>query len=443
MATPPLRDDALAIWRAGVKAVQPAAFIPEAIQSLNLSSADSLIVVGAGKAAAGMVRALESTLGPEKMTALRVRGVVNVLDPQADESKPGIRLHAARPEGDPLPTQAGVAGSEAMLELVRSLTSANTVIALISGGASALLPLPVKGVTLAEKRETTALLSKAGATIGELNTVRKHLSRIKGGQLAAASTAGQWISLVLSDVIGNPLDVIASGPTVPDPTTFAEALAVIDQFNLKGRLPAAVMRHLQRGRDGLEPETPKTLPPSIINRIVADNALALKAAAAEARRLGYAVEVLPTPIQGESRNAGMKMARLILERQKAASGKPHCVLAGGETVVSRVAPGGKGGRNQEFALGAFAATAGTGFADCCLLAAGTDGEDGPTDAAGAFYDESLRLAALAKRLDPMAYFLASRSYDFFAKTGSLLKTGPTGTNVMDLVVALAPARKSD
>jgi hydroxypyruvate reductase/glycerate 2-kinase len=433
---PPLRDDALAIWQAGVAAVQPSAFIPNAVEALDLSRTGSLVVVGAGKAGAGMVRALESALGPEVMKSRRVRGLVNVIDSFADEARPGIRLHAARPEGDPLPTPAGITGSEAMLELVRSLGPDDTVIALISGGASALLPLPVAGVTLAEKRETTMLLSKAGATIGELNTVRKHLSRIKGGRLAADSQAGQWVSLILSDVIGNPLDVIASGPTVPDPTTYADALAVIARFKLETRLPASVMRHLHRGRQRLEPETPKSLPPSIVNRIVADNGRALQAAAKQARRLGYAVEILPDPIQGESRVAGKNMARLVLERQTTSAGKPICVLAGGEPVVSRVAPGGKGGRNQEFALGAFAGTAGTGFANCCLLAAGTDGEDGPTDAAGAFYDEPLRLAALAKRLDPMAYFLTSRSYDFFAKTGGLLKTGPTGTNVMDLVVLL-------
>ncbi len=436
MPTPALRDDALAIWRAGVQAVQPAVFMPDAVRALDLSRPGALVVVGAGKAGAAMVQALEAALGPEKLAARRVRGVVNVIDSFADEARPGIRLHAARPEGDPLPTPAGVAGSEAMLDLVRTLGPDDTVIALISGGASALLPLPVAGVTLAEKREATTLLSKAGATIGELNTVRKHLSRIKGGHLAAASHAGQWISLILSDVIGNPLDVIASGPTVPDPTTYADALAVIARFRLEERLPAPVMRHLRRGLQGLEPETPKTLPPAIVNRIVADNALALQAAAGHARRLGYAVDILPDPIQGESREAGKKMARLILERRTPATGKPRCLLAGGEPIVSRVAPGGKGGRNQEFALGALMETTGTGFANCCLLAAGTDGEDGPTDAAGAFYDEPLRLAARARGLDPAAYFLTSRSYDFFARTGGLLKTGPTGTNVMDLVVAL-------
>ncbi len=440
------RHDALAIWRAGVAAVQPAAFIPAAVrvdgtrllladQALELDSLRSLAVVGAGKAGASMVHALALALGPALMRDKRIQGVVNVIDDFADESRPGIRLHGARPAGDPLPTDAGAEGSTAMLKLVSSLGPEDGVIGLISGGASALLPLPVAGVTLTEKREATALLSKAGASIGELNAVRKHLSQVKGGRLAAASNAGRWISLILSDVIGNPLDVIASGPSSPDPTTYADALAVIRRFKLEAKMPPSVMRYLERGLQGQESETPKTLPPSIVNRVIADNGLALRAAAKKAASLGFAVEVLPEPLQGESREAGRNLARLLLER-RAAGRKNVCLLAGGEPVVSRVATGGKGGRNQELALGAFAATAATGFAGCCLLAAGTDGEDGPTDAAGAFYDDTVRQAARAKGLDPLGYFLTSRSYDFFAKIGGLLKTGPTGTNVMDLVVAL-------
>ena len=437
------RRDALAIWKAGVDAVQPGVFMSRTVrvaegrlwladQAVPLDALDSLVVVGAGKAGSAMARALEQALGPDWMAAKRVRGLVNVIDDFADQTRPGIRFHAARSAGIPLPTEAGVAGSAAMLNLVASLGPRDLVIGLFSGGASALLPLPVPGVTLAEKRDATALLSKAGAAIGELNAVRKHLSRVKGGRLAAASRAGRWISLILSDVIGNPVDVIASGPTSPDPATYADALAVIRRFKLEERMPASVMHHLVRGRNGEEPETPKTLPPCIINRIAADNGLALRAAADEARARGYEVTRLADPIQGESREVGAALVRrLAAERQP--DGRPRCLLAGGEPVVSRVAPGGRGGRCQELALGAYAADdAWRG----CLLAAGTDGEDGPTDAAGAFCDESVRQAARAKGLDPLPYLLSSRSYDFFAQTGGLLKTGPTGTNVMDLVVAL-------
>jgi hydroxypyruvate reductase/glycerate 2-kinase len=266
--------------------------------------------------------------------------------------------------------------------------------------------------------------------------VRKHLSQIKGGRLAAASRAGRWISLIISDVIGNPLDVIASGPAVADPSTFAEALDVVRRFKLEKRIPASVLRHLERGTQGLEPETPKSLPSNVANRIVADNALALQAAAKAAADLGYAVEIEQTPIQGVARIEGETRIARALER-RAAVGKPFCLLVGGEPVVPRVVPGGKGGRNQEFALGAYAKIAATNF-NGCLLAAGTDGEDGPTDAAGAFCDETVRQAAHKLRLDPAAYFIASRSYDFFSKTDGLLKTGPTGTNVMDLAIILLP-----
>ncbi len=439
------RDHALSIWRAGVAAVQPSSFIPAFIQvrddrlfvagqEIPLSPSGSLAVIGAGKAGATMVQAFEAALGPNLLA--RMKGLVNVLDSAADEARLPIRLHGARPEGDPLPTVAGEAGSRAMLELVQSLGPDDTVIALISGGASALLPLPVPGVTLAEKRETTSLLSKAGATIGELNAVRKHLSLVKGGRMAEASRAGRWISLILSDVIGNPLDVIASGPSAADPTTYAEALAVIQRFRLEKRLPASVMKHLERGRQGLEPETPKQMPKQVSNVIVAENSMALQAASKEASALGYEVIVESEPIQGVARVEGANLIERALKHRAASADKPVCLLAGGEPVVPRVVPGGKGGRNQEMALGAYSKIAATGFAGC-LLAAGTDGEDGPTDAAGAFCDGEVLQAARRLRLDPAAYFVASRSYDFFAKTGGLLKTGPTGTNVMDLVVILA------
>jgi hydroxypyruvate reductase/glycerate 2-kinase len=440
------REAALAIWRAGVEAVQPASLLPPFVrvrdgslligdQAIPLSGGGALAVVGAGKAGAGMAKALEAALGPDLLP--RVKGLVNVINSAADDYRSPIRLHGARPEGDPLPTAEGVAGSRDMLELVAGLGAADTVIALLSGGASALLPLPVPGVTLAEKRDATALLSKAGASIGELNAVRKHLSLVKGGRLAEASRAGRWISLILSDVIGNPLDVIASGPSAPDPTTFADALAVIRKFKLEPRLAPSIKKHLERGAQGQEAETPKTLPGTITNLILADNSTALAAAARAAEALGYAVMIDPAPIQGVARGEGAGLIDRALKQREATGDKPLCLLAGGEPVVPRVVPGGKGGRNQEMALGAFARLGSAAF-NGCFLAAGTDGEDGPTDAAGAFCDEAIMKAARSLRLDPAAYFIASRSYDFFARTNGLLKTGPTGTNVMDLVVVLIP-----
>lgn len=441
-----LRDEALSIWQAGVNAVHPDVFMPELIrvekdcllvagQKLPLDSSGSWTIVGAGKAGHTMLQAFEAAVGPDILKRKRVTGIINVLNSFADDYRPGVKLHGSRPEGDPLPTQAGVAGSLEMLTLVQGLGPDDTVIAFFSGGASALLPLPVTGVTLAEKRDATALLSKAGATIPELNAVRKHLSRVKGGRLAAASKAGRWISLILSDVIGNPLDVIASGPAVADPTTFGDALNVIRTYKLETRVPVSVMRHLERGHQGLEDETPKSLPPCITNHIVADSAKALQAAARAASEKGYAVTVEPNPIQGVARIEGAGLMERALALKAASSGKPVCLLAGGEPVVQRVVPGGKGGRNQEIALGAYSKIAATGF-EGCLLAAGTDGEDGPTDAAGAYCDMDLCKAARIQRLDPAAYFIASRTYDFFARTNALLKTGPTGTNVMDLAVIL-------
>ncbi len=442
------RQPAESIWRAGLEAVSPRRLIPRFIQlhpdGLRVGErlwrarpGASLIVVGAGKAGADMSRALIDALDAAAPLPFAVDGLINVLDEQAGQAGP-IRLHGARPAGSPLPTEAGVAGSRAMLDRVRIARPDDLVLCLLSGGASALLPAPPPGLPLAEKRSLTALLSRRGADIRELNVVRKHLSEIKGGHFAAASHAGLWISLILSDVIGNPLDVIASGPSVPDPSTFDEAWAILQKYRLLPDTPPACRLRLEQGRQGLIPETPKRLPDAVLNQLIADNSAALDAAADRARALGFSTHRLGSDLQGESWDLGRQLARLGLAilRGEGPVTPPACILSGGETVVSRVAPGGKGGRNQELALAFLDALPTDGAGELVLLSAGTDGEDGPTDAAGAWADAALRDRADRQGLDPADFRRRSRSYDFFESIDGLFRTGPTGTNVMDLRVLL-------
>jgi hydroxypyruvate reductase/glycerate 2-kinase len=309
---------------------------------------------------------------------------------------------------------------------------------LLSGGGSALMPSPVEGVSLADKQEVTQLLHACGATIGEMNCVRKHLSRCKGGRLGQllAESGSRVVSLLVSDVIGDPLDVIASGPTAPDPTTFPDALDVLRRYNLSDRVPAAVREHLERGAAGDIPETPKALPQSVQNVVLCNNAQALAAAAAKAEQLGYRVLNLGSFIEGETRDVATAMAgvaRSVL-RDGVPLAPPACVLSGGETTVTLSAGHGKGGRNQEFALAAMLKL-GPG-ADVVVLSGGTDGEDGPTDAAGAVADR--RTWEQARGLSAAEHLARHDAYPFFDAAGGLIKTGLTGTNVMDVRVILVP-----
>lgn len=444
----PLRAQAEKIWRAGLAAVEPRAALRRRLRRTpaGLEIEDwrwspkpgaSVLVVGAGKAAAPMASAVFEILSEPGDCPIPCRGWVNVLDEQAGQAGP-IRLQAARPAGSPLPTEAGAAGSLAMLELVSQAGPDDLVLCLISGGASALLPCPPPGISIADKRALTTLLSQRGAEIGELNTVRKHLSRIKGGQLAAAGRAGLWVSLILSDVIGNPLEIIASGPTVPDPSTFADAWAVLEKCRVLDEAPPACLHHLREGLAGRIPETLKQLPGHIHNLLIADNDHALAGAEAGARQLGYAVHQLGSRLAGESWDLGVQLADLgrTIRRGAGPVQPPACVLSGGETVVSYVSPGGKGGRNQEVALGFLSQLRAGNASGLTLLAAGTDGEDGPTDAAGAWADLALFNQSVRLSLIIDEFRKRSRSYDFFQPLGGLFKTGPTGTNVMDLRVLL-------
>lgn len=455
-----LREQAQAIWEAGVAAVSSERLVRNVIhrdgRTLSIcghewdtNSLERIIVLGVGKAGAGMAAAVEAALG-EELTGLKVSGWVNV---PADCVRPlrRIVLHAARPAGVNEPTEEGVFGTQRILELARSAGPNDLVLVLISGGGSALAPAPISGITLADKLAVTRFLMSSGASIQELNTVRKHLSSFKGGGLARAAVAARAvITLIISDVIGDPLDVIASGPTVEDTSTAADALAVLGQFGTQSPLvPVSVFESLQSvprpsgsGSDRSRGPLPdgRGFVSNSRNIVIGNNATALEAAAAKAQELGFAVKSLGSNNAGEARFVGRELAELCrCIRDGQADVVPSvCVLSGGEPVVKLVPTDQprKGGRNQEVALAALQHLWHDGLDRIAILSGGTDGEDGPTNAAGAVVDESLCQAALAKGLDPAEFLAINNSYPFFEQTGGLLLTGPTHTNVMDLRVAV-------
>jgi len=412
---PTLRQHALAIFHAGLRAADPFDAVTRHFR-LNPSRYEHIYVVGAGKASARMALAVERALG-RSLTG----GSINVKDGHT------ARLRRIKIEecGHPIPDQRGVEGSGRIAEIARNAGAGDLVIALISGGASALLPLPAEPVTLAEKQETTRLMLACGATIHDVNAVRKHLSAIKGGRLAEMASPAQVLSLILSDVVGDDLSVIGSGPTAPDPSTFAHALAVLDRVRLRARVPASVLERLERGAAGEIAETPKQLS-NVHNRIVGSNRLAIAAGARKARQLGYRTLVLASGIEGEARDVARVHSAILKEHT-------GCILSGGETTVT-IHGDGLGGRNQEFALAAAIDIAGLDGA--VILSAGTDGSDGPTDAAGGMVDGGTVERAAAKGLDAGVFLNNNDSYHFLEAAGALLKTGPTGTNVMDLRVML-------
>ena len=428
------RDDAHAIWLAAVRAADPERLVREALARHPLPPARRLIVVGAGKAGAGMAAGLEAAL-----TDCPVTGIVNVpagLSRQLSQ----IRLHAARPVGVNEPTAAGVAGADEMLRLLSGAGPDDVAVCLLSGGGSALLPAPADGITLDDKLAVTRLLHRSGATIDEMNCVRKHLSRVKGGRLAAAFHGRLLLTLIVSDVVGDPLDVIASGPTAPDPTTFTDAVAVLARYGLTDRVPPAVNTLLARGVAGDVPETLKALAPNVVNRVIGSNRLALHAATAEAERRGYRVLDLGAFVEGETAAVATAVAGVV--RSVRRDGKPFpppaCVLVGGETTVTLGDRPGKGGRNQEFVLALLHKLAATpeGLTGVTVLSGGTDGEDGPTDAAGAVVDADTLERAVAHGLSMADHLQRHDAYPFFAATGDLLTPGLTGTNVMDVRVVL-------
>jgi glycerate 2-kinase len=446
-----LREAALAIWRAGLDAVDSERLVRNCVgwtdraltingRTFPLSSVGRILVVGAGKAGAGMAAGLESALAGTPAFE-RTSGWVNV---PADCVRPlsRIHLHAARPAGLNEPTEEGVAGSDEILRQVGSLSAEDVCIVLLSGGGSALSPAPVPGVRLEDLQAVTRVLMAAGATIDELNCVRKHLSRIQGGRLARAAGKARVAALIVSDVVGDPLDVIASGPTVADPTTAADALAVLRKFARDRRqVPESVWSFLESAIN--EPAAGPLAHPAA-NIVIGNNATALNAAAEEARRLGWTVLSLGSENRGVARDVGRELARFCHTLRDAGgpAAEPICVLSGGEPVVQLTSTNEPraGGRNQELILAAVEALWDDGMRQMAILSAGTDGEDGPTDAAGAIADAALLARARERGLAPGPFLAINNSYAFFAQADGLLITGPTHTNVMDVRVALIEPR---
>jgi glycerate 2-kinase len=399
----------------------------------DLDSIERVWIVGGGKAATAMVAALHQILGARLDGGLVVTKIGHM---DSDLDVGPVEVVEA---GHPLPDEAGVRGAKRIADLLASATERDLVLAVISGGGSALLTLPSAGLSLADLRETTGLLLRAGATIVELNAVRKHLSQIKGGGLARLAGGAAVASLILSDVVGDPLDVIASGPTVPDPTTYAAAVSVLKRTDLMGRVPQAVRQHLQAGLRGELPDTPKAgseFLTRVHNVIVGSNRLAAEAAVREARARGLDALLLSTFVEGEAREVARVAAALAKElvTYDRPVPRPACLVWGGETTVT-VDGQGKGGRNQELALAA--AVSMQGLPDVVLVALGTDGTDGPTDAAGAVATGDTIARAQVRGLDPLAHLADNDAYPFFDALGDLIRTGPTGTNVNDLLLLFA------
>lgn len=448
------RKDALAIWKEGVRAVHAGNLVRGAIRvrgstlhvgghAIPLGGAAAVRVVGAGKAGRAMARALEAALGPRLIEETALDGWVNVPDDQAGTLR-RIVLHGARSSHDNMPTRAGLRGARRMLEMVGGLGPRDLVICLISGGGSALWPHPAGDVTVGDLVRITRRLAAAGATINEMNTVRKHLSRVKGGGLIR-ETRARIVSLIVSDVVGDPLDVIASGPTAPDPTTYADALDVLERRGLLKQTPARVVDHLWAGARGSFPETWKKPTSRVTNVVIGSNRTALAAAAAEARRRGYRVVNLSSYLEGESREVGVFLAALArgAREQGAPAAAPVCILSGGETTVTLGPRPGKGGRNQELVLAALDHLQEPGLDGITVLCGGTDGEDGPTDAAGAVADAAVLRNAGRLGLSAAEYLDRHDAYPFFAAARGLVKVEATHTNVMDLRVVLVTGTRQE
>ena len=428
----PGRKPALAILKAALKAADPMEAVLRHLSVTNgimragsqrykLSAFKNIYVVGAGKACAAMAVAIERLLGKQI-----TEGFLNVKYGHLAKLR-RIQLNEC---GHPVPDENGMRGAQEIGRIAAKANKDDLVLFLVSGGASALLPFPAQPITLAEKQAVTELLLRSGANINEMNAVRKHISSLKGGQLAALANPATVVSVILSDVIGDKLDVIGSGPTAPDSSTFVDAQAVFVKYGLTDQIPDSIRQRIEDGIRGLIPETPKRLTRTQ-NLVVGSNQLALDAAAAEAKRLGYRPMILSSFIEGETREiARMHVA---IAKEIVIFGRPSkapmCLISGGETTVA-IKGEGKGGRNQEFVLAA--AIDIQDLPGVCILSAGTDGTDGPTDAAGALCDSTTISRASREGLDANDFLNRNDSYHFFEPLGDLIKTGPTGTNVMDV-----------
>ena len=444
MEPPPVRDERMratimAIGRAAIAAVDPATAVHETvaltdggIQVGRLHVADDdvrrVIVLGAGKASPRMAAALVDILGD------RVQGGLVV-------TKDGYASPAGQVEiveaGHPVPDARGQAATRRLLDTACAASAGDLVLCVISGGGSALTPCPPEGITLRELQDVTDQLLRSGATINQMNAIRKHLSEYHGGLLAAAAAPARVIGLLVSDVVGNPIDVIASGPTAPDPTTYADALAALDAFDLRAAAPASIRERLELGARGGLPETPKPDDPlfeRMTNLVIADNARAGLAAAAAAEAAGFDAQFLTSRVEGEAREIAKLIAGAAIDiaRSGRPVRRPGCAIFGGETTVT-VRGDGRGGRSQELAVAA--AQALSGEPNTAVFALATDGTDGPTDACGGLIDGSTLERAHAAGADCARALAANDSYSYLQCCGDLVQMGPTGTNVNDLYMA--------
>jgi glycerate 2-kinase len=434
-----LRHSARLIWEAALDAANPATCIRTFV-SLNgdvLSVGGQkfpirgrVIVIGTGKASARMAQVIEEILDG--------RISAGVVSTKSGHALPLQRIRLVE-AGHPIPDAAGVRAVQETREIVQGLTKNDIVLCLISGGGSALWPSPAGGITLEEKQKVTQLLLRAGANILELNAVRKHLSDLKGGQLARWASPARVISLIISDVIGDPIDFIGSGPTAPDTTSFSDALAIIDRYRVE--VPASVRKRLEEGAAGRIADTPKpgdSVFDHVENYIIANNRLMVEAAMAKARELRFNTLVLGTEFEGEARDVGGIFAAIAREIQ--ASGNPipvpACVLAAGETTVT-VRGDGIGGRNQEMALAwAISMASRASASTACFASVASDGTDGPTNAAGGVVDPLTCKCASELGMTPAKFLQNNDSFHLLRATGDLIVTGPTHTNLMDLQILL-------
>lgn len=428
-----LRADARAIFDAALRAADPRLAVERVLARrgnyLYLNdlpifdfTRGKLTVIGAGKAGAPMAQAVEQIIQPDVYL-----GAVNVKYGHLAPTK----FILLREAGHPLPDENTLRFTHSLISLLEGQTEDDLVLCLFSGGASALMELPVDGVTLDDLRVFTNELLRCGATIYEINTLRKHISQVKGGQIARRAQPARVVSLILSDVLGSPLDVIASGPTAPDSSTFADCISIVEKYHLRETFPQSIVAQYERGARGENAETPKAddaLFARVTNAIIADNQIACDAATDAARARDYNAQLLSTRWQGEARALGQDLAARIKTAKARA-----CVLGGGEPTVT-LRGNGKGGRAQELVLAAALELAGE--QELVVLSAGTDGTDGPTDAAGAIADNTTISRARALGLDARAFLENNDAYHFFAALNDLIITGPTNTNVNDLMLAL-------
>lgn len=429
------------ILAASVAAVDPAAAVQRVLQKdgsilviskqkINLDDFRNVYILAIGKAGISMAAAAADLLSHHLAGGMVLTKFAGSRLPERCQEK--IKVFFG---GHPIPDQDSLKSTEQILSKLSNLSNDDLVLVLISGGGSALLTSPAPGISLTDLQQANQLFLESGLNIKEINTIRKHISRAKGGKLAEILHPARTITLILSDVLGDPIDMIASGPTAPDPTTYNDALDVIRRYNLKNHLPLSIYKHLSAGIEGMVKETPKPGDPIFqdqIRLVIAGIQNAMNGGFEQAQGEGFKCQILPDPLEGEARQAGEKLARYLLQASVQEPSIKKCFIAGGETTVTLAGSPkpGKGGRNLELALSAVRHLAGQN--NLALVTLATDGEDGVTDAAGAIVTGDSLLRAEERGLNPDTYLAEHDSYVFFQTLGDLLLPGSTGTNVNDL-----------